>query len=77
VDDNQALFNAIALSYSTKSMRGDQFRAYMLAVVKTCKRQGISALETLRKTCHQGLTGQAITTSVFAERALLEGCTVT
>lgn len=58
-------------SFASQSARGDRFRAYILTVVETCKRQGLSALQILRDTCWQGLTGQPITTSVLAGKSLM------
>lgn len=58
-------------SFATQSARGDRFRAYILTVVETCKRQDLSALQILRDTCWQGLTGQPITTSVLAGKAVM------
>lgn len=58
-------------SFATQSARGDQFRAYILTVVETCKRQGLSALRILQDTCRQGLNGLPITTSALTGNALI------
>ena len=58
-------------SFATQSAHGDRFRAYILTVVETCKRQGLSARRILQDTCWQGLTGQPITTSALAGKTLM------
>ena len=59
-------------SFSSKSGLGDRFRATILSVIESCKRQGTNALEVLYQVSAQGLSGGEITASVFAENMAIE-----
>ena len=50
------------LSFSSQSLRGDQFRPLILSVVETAKRLKLSTSELLREICTAGVRGEPITT---------------
>ena len=50
------------LSFSSQSVRGDQFRPMILSVIETAKRLKLSTSQLLREICTAGLRGEPITT---------------
>lgn len=52
------------LSFSSQSLRGDQFRPMILSVIETAKRLKISTSQLLREICTAGLRGESITTQL-------------
>ena len=50
------------LSFSSQSLRGDQFRPLILSVIETAKRLKRSTSQLLREICTAGVRGEPITT---------------
>lgn len=48
-------------SFSSQSLRGDQFRPIILTIVETCKRIGVDTYQLLREVCQQGMAGKEVT----------------